>query len=152
MAFRICKMIELESGHLLSKNIDTCQFPHGHTRKVELVFTAEELDEQDMVFDFKAVKEMMGDFLTQFDHSLSMNSDDPMFATFKKTYGDRIIAFPSQDPTSENMARLIYQHTKNALEAHIAKGMDIPRPIRPCVKLDYIRVWETSSSWAEYSE
>ncbi len=152
MPFKICKMIELESGHLLSKNLDTCQFPHGHTRKVELVFTADTLDAQDMVFDFKAVKEMMGDFLQQFDHSLSMNSDDPMYETFKKVYGERIIPFPGQDPTSENMARLIYLRTRDALEKYIARGMGIDRPIRACVRLDYIRVWETSSSWAEYSE
>lgn len=145
-------MIELESGHLLSKNLDTCKFPHGHTRKVELVFTADTLDELDMVFDFKAVKEMMGDFLEQFDHSISMNSDDPMFTLFKKTYGDRVIAFPSQDPTSENMARLIYKHTKQALENHIAQGEKAPHPIRSCVRLDYVKVWETSTSWAEYGE
>ena len=36
--YRICKCIELESGHLLSKHPGNCQFPHGHTRSVELVF------------------------------------------------------------------------------------------------------------------
>lgn len=152
MPFKICKMIELESGHLLSKNLDTCQFPHGHTRKVELVFSADTLDEVDMVFDFKAVKEMMGAFLDQFDHSISMNSDDPMFPLFKKAYGERVIAFPSQDPTSENMARLIFTHTKKALKAYIAKGKNAAHPIRDCVKLAYVKVWETSTSWAEYCE
>ena len=43
--FRICKTIELESGHLLSKHPGSCAFPHGHTRSVELVFAAETLDE-----------------------------------------------------------------------------------------------------------
>lgn len=152
MAFKICKMIELESGHLLSKNLDKCQFPHGHTRNVELVFAADSLDESDMVFDFKAVKEMMGDFLEQFDHSLSMNSSDPMFTQLKAAYGDRIIAFPNEDPTSENMAKLIFIHTKKALESYIARGMNIERPIRACVTLHHVRIWETSSSWAEYSE
>lgn len=149
--FRICKMIELESGHLLSKNLDKCQFPHGHTRTVELVFKARELDASDMVFDFKAVKEMMGDFLEKFDHSLSMNSDDPMYEHFKSVYGERIIAFAHQDPTSENMARLIFEETSKALAAYKALGMDIDRPIRECVTLDYVKVWETSSSWAKYS-
>ncbi|RFC52406.1 MAG: 6-pyruvoyl tetrahydropterin synthase [Verrucomicrobia bacterium] len=35
MPFRICKTIEIENGHMLSKHSDKCQFPHGHTRKVE---------------------------------------------------------------------------------------------------------------------
>ena len=45
--YRICKTIELESGHLLSKHPGSCQFPHGHTRSVELVFAAETLDENE---------------------------------------------------------------------------------------------------------
>ena len=152
MPFRICKMIELESGHLLSKNLDKCQFPHGHTRKVELIFCADSLDSRDMVFDFKCVKDIMGDFLEQFDHSLSMNSADPMFEQFKAAYGERIIAFPNEDPTSENMARLIFKHTQKALQDYIAKGSQIARPIRDCVQLERVRVWETSSSWAEYED
>src|SRR5947209_8102903 len=35
MAFRICKTIEIENGHMLSKHPDKCRFPHGHSRRVE---------------------------------------------------------------------------------------------------------------------
>ncbi|HRN24534.1 MAG TPA: 6-carboxytetrahydropterin synthase, partial [Akkermansia muciniphila] len=70
MVYRICKSIELESGHLLSKHPGNCKFPHGHTRSVEMVFRAETLDANDMVLDFKAIKQMMGDFLQQFDHGM----------------------------------------------------------------------------------
>ncbi|MEG1258940.1 MAG: 6-carboxytetrahydropterin synthase, partial [Akkermansia sp.] len=73
MPYRICKSIELESGHLLSKHPGNCKFPHGHTRAVEIIFTADSLDDNDMVMDFKVVKEMLGEFLEQFDHSLCMN-------------------------------------------------------------------------------
>ena len=52
MAYRICKSIELESGHLLSKHPGNCKFPHGHTRSVEMVFRADTLDANDMVVDF----------------------------------------------------------------------------------------------------
>lgn len=55
MVYRICKSIELESGHLLSKHPGNCKFPHGHTRSVEMVFRAETLDANDMVLDFKAI-------------------------------------------------------------------------------------------------
>ena len=51
MVYRICKSIELESGHLLSKHPGNCKFPHGHTRSVEMVFRAETLDANDMVLD-----------------------------------------------------------------------------------------------------
>ncbi len=148
--FRICKAIELESGHLLSKHPGDCQFPHGHTRRVELVFAADELDAHDMVLDFKAVKEMVGGFLARFDHSICLNTDDPHFEEFRAIYGEHVIPFEHEDPTSEAMARTVFLHARNAL-AKAAEG-DFPYPVRDCVKLERVRVWETSSSWAEYEE
>lgn len=148
--FRICKTIELESGHLLSKHPGSCQFPHGHTRSVELVFAAEELDENDMVMDFKAIKEMLGEFLEQFDHALCMNTEDAHYETFRSVYGERIIPFERRDPTSEVMAAVVYRHAKEALARAVSGG--IGYPVRGCVRLERVRVWETSSSWAEYSE
>ena len=64
MPYRICKTFEVENGHMLSKHPDKCRFPHGHTRKIELVLEADALDGNDMVCDFKAVKEAVGEFLT----------------------------------------------------------------------------------------
>ena len=99
--FRICKTIELESGHLLSKHPGNCQFPHGHTRSVELVFAAETLDDHEMVMDFKAIGEMMNEFLEQFDHALCMNTSDPNYAAFRSIYGDRIIPIEQMDPPAK---------------------------------------------------
>lgn len=148
--FRICKTIELESGHLLSKHPGSCQFPHGHTRSVEMVFAAETLDGNDMVMDFKAIKEMMEPFLAQFDHSLCMNTQDPHYELFRAVYADRIIPFEKVDPTSESMAYTVFLHAKKALARAAAGGSCYP--VRPCVRLERVRVWETSSSWAEYGE
>ena len=150
MVYRICKSIELESGHLLSKHPGNCKFPHGHTRSVEMVFRAETLDANDMVMDIKAIKQMMGDFLQQFDHSLCVNTEDPNFAAFVAAYGERIIPFDREDPTSEVMARVIFNVARHALE----KARENPGeyPVRACVELERVRVWETSSSWAEYGE
>ena len=150
MAYRICKSIELESGHLLSKHPGNCKFPHGHTRSVEMVFRADTLDANYMVVDFKAVKQMMGDFLQQFDHSLCVNTDDPNYAAFVAAYGERIIPFDREDPTSEVMARTIFNFARHALEK--AREGSGEYPVRDCVTLERVRVWETSSSWAEYGE
>lgn len=151
MPYRICKMIEVENGHLLSKHPDKCRFPHGHTRKVELVFEADTLDEREMVFDFKLISRMIGDFLETYDHALCMNTEDPKFEFFKEAYGDRIIGFKGEDPTTEVMARTIYEHTKASLSFFVGE-QDIEYPVRPEVSIAKIRVWETTSSWAEYSE
>ena len=148
--YRICKRIELESGHLLSKHPGNCQFPHGHTRSVELVFAADTLDSHEMVVDFKAVQEMVGAFLQQFDHALCMNTDDPNYAQFRAVYGERIIPFEHSDPTSEAMAKTVFDHAQAALRQ--AKQGAGSFPVRDCVRLERVRVWETSSSWAEYAE
>jgi len=149
--FRICKKIELESGHLLSKHPGNCQFPHGHTRSVELIFAAETLDDNDMVMDFKAIKEMMGSFLDRFDHALCMNTADEHYELFREYYGERIIPFENEDPTSEAMAHKVFLYARQALEKAAAAAAG-PYPVRPCVRLERVRVWETSSSWAEYEE
>lgn len=146
--FRICKTIEVESGHMLSKHPGNCRFPHGHTRAVELIFVAESLDDNDMVMDFKAVKAMMDDFLDRFDHALCVNTKDPMFETLRTQYGERIIPFEDADPTSEMMAWVIFEHARQALE--LAKQGEGSWPVRQEVKLERVRVWETSSSWSEY--
>ena len=57
MPCRICKTIEIESGHMLTHHPDMCRFPHGHSRKVEIVIEADELDVGGMVCDFKIVKD-----------------------------------------------------------------------------------------------
>lgn len=33
MPYRICKAIEVENGHMLSKHPDKCRFPHGSIMK-----------------------------------------------------------------------------------------------------------------------
>lgn len=149
--YRICKTIELESGHLLSKHPGNCQFPHGHTRSVEVVLVADSLDENDMVLDFKAVHEILGEVLEKFDHALCMNTDDPHYAALREAYGERIIAFPHSDPTSEAMAATVYYRAKEAL-AQAVENTATRYSVRRCVQLERVRVWETSSTWAEYSE
>ncbi|MCX6877205.1 MAG: 6-carboxytetrahydropterin synthase [Verrucomicrobia bacterium] len=149
MPYRICKAIEIENGHLLTKHPDQCRFPHGHTRKVEFVLEAEELDENQMVCDFKIIKDAVGDWLDGFDHALCMNTADPAYQDFKVRYGERVIGFENQDPTTEVMARTIFDHSLEALAAY-AQGGDTGYRLAAGVRLIRVRVWETSSSWAEY--
>lgn len=151
MAFRVCKSFEIENGHMLSKHPDKCKYPHGHTRKVECVFVADTLDDNQMVCDFKVVKTLIGDFLEQYDHALCMNTDDAEYAHFKKTYGDRIIGFEHLDPTTEVLAQTFFGVLRKALTAYVG-GAQTSYPVRASVRLEKVRVWETSSSWAEYWE
>ncbi len=149
MPYRICKTFEIESGHMLSKHPDKCRFPHGHSRKVEFVLEADALDSGDMVCDFKVIKEVMEDFLEQYDHSMCVNTDDPKYADLKAAYGERIIGFPKIDPTTEVIARAIHDHFSAALARYAAKP-DSLYPVRKSLRVVNVRVWETNSSWAEF--
>jgi 6-pyruvoyltetrahydropterin/6-carboxytetrahydropterin synthase len=149
--YRICKSIEIESGHMLSKHPDKCRFPHGHTRKVEFVLEADELDGNEMVCDFKIIKDAVGGWLDGFDHSLCMNTADSAFEEFKARYGERVIGFENEDPTTEVLAKTIFDHATQALASYAA-SFCARYPLAKGVRLVRVRVWETSSSWAEYEK
>jgi 6-pyruvoyltetrahydropterin/6-carboxytetrahydropterin synthase len=150
MPYRICKTIDIENGHMLSKHPDKCQFPHGHTRKVVFVLEADDLDENEMVCDFKIIKEAVGEYVDAFDHAMCMNTDDPAYTEFKNRYGDRVIGFESKDPTTELMSKHIFDAANEKLLEY-RSALETRYPLRNSVKLVSVRVWETSSSWAQYS-
>jgi 6-pyruvoyltetrahydropterin/6-carboxytetrahydropterin synthase len=149
MPFRIAKTFTVESGHLLTKHPGACKFPHGHSRTVEVVLTSDTLDARDMVCDFKALKQVISNAVSRYDHSLALNTADAQFAALRSTYGDRVVPFENTDPTSEAMARVIFQEIRAALAT--APG-DPTYPIAPAVRLERVRLTETATSWAEYWE
>ncbi len=150
MPYRIAKTLTFESGHILSKHRGRCRFPHGHSRSVEVVLVADRLDANDMVCDFKAVKRALESFLDRWDHALCLNTADPGYALLKETYGERVVSFPDTDPTSEIMARTIFDTLQLTLSAQKTE-ITAEYPIPPGVRLERVRVSETATSWAEYS-
>ncbi|NDC10803.1 MAG: 6-carboxytetrahydropterin synthase, partial [Oxalobacteraceae bacterium] len=119
-------------------------------RRVEIVLEADDLDANGMVCDFKIVKTAIGDYLDTFDHALCMNTDDPMYATLKAAYGDRVIGFTHTEPTTEVLAKAFFEACAERL-AEYAGSSGTRYELRKAVRLARVRVWETSSSWAEYS-
>jgi 6-pyruvoyltetrahydropterin/6-carboxytetrahydropterin synthase len=117
------------------------------------------LDANEMVCDFKLVKELVGDAVQRFDHALCMNTADPAYPEFRARYGERIIGFENRDPTTEVLAEYLFRVLTDAASAYsterTARGTDtdpIGYALRPEVRVVSVRVWETSSSWAEYCE
>lgn len=154
MRYRVCKSFTVESGHLLSKHPGVCRFPHGHTRRVDVVLTSRTLDERDMVCDFKAIKLAVECFIERFDHAMAVNSADPRLPELRKAGADRVIVFDNEDPTTEAMARVIYEHLADSLARRDATFTD-PKEgatyrFPEGVSLERVRVTETPSSWAEY--
>jgi 6-pyruvoyltetrahydropterin/6-carboxytetrahydropterin synthase len=60
------------------------------------------------------------------------------------------MGFESRDPTTEVMAQEIFRRVRAGMEEHrVAGGV---YGLRDSVRLVSVRLWETSSSWAEYFE
>jgi len=155
MPYRICKVLEIENAHMLSRHPEKCQFPHGHSRRVEVVLSAEELDANGMVCDLKAVKLALQSFLNSFDHAICINSKDPLLPALQSRPGARLIVYENTDPTTEVLAKHMFDYIQELLRKDVtyptAEGKPAYR-IGPQVKLERVRVSETSTTWAEYSE
>ncbi len=152
MLYRVCKSFEVESGHMLSKHPGRCRLPHGHSRRIDLVIASEKLDERDMVCDFKALKLAVEDELDRYDHALAVNSEDPVLGQLCETNRTRVVVFEKQDPTTEALAKRIYDF----VAGEIARGASYTDEhgnsfgLARHLLLERVRVTETSSSWAEY--
>jgi len=147
MPYQICKSFEIESAHMLSKHKGNCRFPHGHSRKVEFILEADDLDVNEMVCDFKLARVLIEKELNKFDHAICMNTQDPAFTEMKERYGERVIEFINADPTTEKMAHDIGE----AFIKNLAEYTGTDYVLGKSVRLLSVRVWETSSSWAQWS-
>jgi len=140
---------------MLSKHPGRCRFPHGHSRTIEVVLASAELDENDMVCDFKALKLALQEIADRFDHALVVNSEDPILGALsaQPEVRERVVVMPGKDPTTEVLAKYIY----DGLAALIASGREykgsdgLVYRLPNRLQLERVRVSETSSTWAEYA-
>lgn len=122
-------MYELEvyrsfsAAHQLKGYNGDCSKLHGHNWEVTIVMQVVELDEVGIGMDFKILKRELDALLGKFDHSNL--SELPEFANI--------------NPTSENLARVIYQG--------LAKELNDDN-----VKVAKVKVSESPSSTATYYE
>jgi len=122
---RVCKIFEWSYGHKLNLPYESkCCSIHGHNAKVEVEVEGPMDFKTGMVMDFGKMKEWIN--TVSFDHCY-LNNDIPYFK--------------NQNPTAENIVILL----ASALQDPIGAGQCIPKN----VKLKRIRVWETSTSFAE---
>lgn len=105
------------SAHNLRNYRGKCEHLHGHNWIVEAVFAYEELDKDGLAIDFKDAKAMLKGVIEGFDHS----------------YLNELKDFKSVNPTSENIARIIF---------------DTMRTL--CPEIASIAVWENEGSCATY--
>jgi len=110
---------EFSSAHSLRGYHGKCEELHGHNWKVELTVACQNLDKTGLAIDFQELKQHLWVVLEKLDHR-HLNEID----FFKKV-----------NPTSENIARYIYDSVKKDL---------------PAVKS--VTVWESDKASATYYE
>ncbi len=150
--FRIAKTFEVEYAHRLSRHPEKCRFPHGHRLRIEVVVRGERLDANHMVVDYKALKTVVLEVVERLDHAMALNSDDPHREAVEAMSG-RVLVFENTDPTSEVVARWVFGEIRERLESagEVTTGHGVVYPLPEGLRLERVRIWETSSSWAEYA-
>ena len=107
------------AAHNLRGYKGKCEELHGHNWKVEVTVTGETLDKAGMLMDFKVIKSCLNKVLDILDHK----------------YFNRIPYFKKVNPTSENIARYIFDKLKIKLSA-----------------LKSVTVWENATCAATYEK
>lgn len=103
---RIRKQYNIEMGHLVRNcSSERCAFSqHGHSAIIEVILSANALDNAGMVYDFGLMKGTIKQFIDSFDHCYvfwSKESDE--FKDYIKKYNRRWIEVDF-NPTAENLA------------------------------------------------
>ena len=114
--------MDFAAAHMLRGYKGKCENLHGHNWKVQVQVKARSLDRQGMVMDFKDVKDVAAELLEKFDHRCL----------------NELPEFSKTNPTTENVARILYRQLSNKLR----KG----------AKVSKVTAWESDGCGASYWE
>jgi 6-pyruvoyltetrahydropterin/6-carboxytetrahydropterin synthase len=128
------KRIDFCYGHRLLDYDGVCKHPHGHNAIAEIDVRTDSLDSRNMVADFSDIKRLVKGWIDlELDHKMILREDDPLVEPLR-ALGEPMYLLES-NPTVERIAKLIYDKGRE-------QGLDIVT----------VRVWETPTSFATYSE
>jgi len=91
--FEVTVQDSISSAHQLPGYDGPCKYMHGHTWKVQIVVSGNDLDKVGLLADFKVLKNKLKEILLPLDHVVL--NDLP--------------AFKELNPSTENLARHIYR-------------------------------------------
>ncbi len=114
---------KFSSAHQLRQYKGKCENLHGHSWKVRVCITASKLNDIGLAIDFTELKLITNEIVGPLDH-VCLN-DLPQFSEI--------------NPSSENIARWIFESVKRKLAGHQ-------------VTLKSVTVWESETASAMYSE
>ena len=111
------------AAHQLREIEGECEKLHGHNWRIEVQVAGKELGSDGMLIDFRVIKAATKKVLDELDHEF-LNELQP----FKDT-----------NPSSENIARHIFQSLDNDLN-------------NDAVKVTKVTAWESDSACASFKE
>ena len=130
--YTVTKVISFCYGHRLLNYRGKCRDLHGHNGTVEIELAAKALDRRGMVRDFTEIKRAIQGWIdAHLDHKMILCKNDPVLPLLRKAKEPLYVI--DANPTAENLAKLIYDHTKRL-------GFPVTS----------VRLWETGSSFATY--
>ncbi len=121
--FEVYVKTHFSAAHSLKGYQGECAHVHGHNWIIEVFVRCQKLDQIGMGIDFRDIKRMLKEVLHELDHS---NLNELLF-------------FQNVNPTSENIAKFLYQELGQKLNSNV-------------VKVSKVKVSETPEAGAFYWE
>ena len=122
--FVVSVQAHYDSAHFLRNYKGKCERLHGHRYVVEAALATEGLNASGLAFDFVDVKKHLRAIADWLDHE-NINDLPP---------------FTEIEPSAENQARFIHDELKKRVPGEMAEA------------LLYVKVWETPTQYALYTE
>jgi len=120
--YRITVLSHFSGAHRLRHLHGKCEELHGHNWKIEVSVVSNRLNKEGVVIDFNILKQKMEKVLKTLDH----------------TFLNNLPYFSGREPSSENIAKYIFDRLKAELKGH------------PAI-LKEVTAWESETSSATYS-
>ncbi len=111
------------SAHQLRGYKGKCENIHGHNWKVQINVIADKLNELDIAIDFQDIKKTAKEVISPLDH----------------TFLNDIFPFTEKNPSSENIAKWIYDSIKKRIN-------------NDNIQVSAVTVWESDTASASYYE
>ncbi len=120
--YHLTILTHFAAAHNLLNYQGDCENLHGHNWRVEVTVTATELDHAGLGIDFKILKKHSKEVMDYLDHK----------------YLNDLDAFKGLSPSSERIAKFIYERLENSLADYSAK-------------MEKVTVWESDNAYATYT-
>lgn len=118
--YEITVKAHFDTAHALRGYRGKCEALHGHRFEVVVCVATEDLNEIGLAYDFAELKRILREqVISRLDHA-NLNETPP---------------FDKVNPSSENIARFIYDEMRKALSG---------------IKLRWVQVWESPDAWVTY--